>query len=93
MALSPKHSKIEIKAVTYHIFFTLRSLFWGIVMMVFQRVVTDDIVIHKGVSLRPEVPWLLLGVVWPVFETTKLVFEIQNVVRLLIPEGAILVLS
>ena len=81
------------KPITYHKFFTLRSLFRGVIMVVFQRVVADDVVVNKRVPLRPEIPWLLLWIVWSVFEPAQLVFEIEHVESLLVPQRPIFILG
>ena len=51
MVLSPVKD-IRNEMITYHEFFALRSLLWSIVVMVFQRIVGNDVVVHKGVSFR-----------------------------------------
>ena len=55
--------------------------------------VADDIVVYNCVFTRSVVPRLLLGVVGPILQSLKLIVEVEDVVGLLIPEGAVLVLG
>ena len=52
--------------------------------------VADNIIVHQGVFTGSEVPRLLLGVIRAVLQTLQLVVEVQNVVSLLVTQGAVL---
>ena len=52
--------------------------------------VADDVVVDQSVLSRAEVPGLFLWIVGTVLEALQLVIEVENVVRLLVPESTIL---
>ena len=52
--------------------------------------VADDVVVDQSVLSWTEVPGLFLWIVGTVLEALQLVIEVQNVVRLLVPESTIL---
>ena len=66
----------------------LLSWFWALLrwleMMVFHVDVTNDVIVNNSVFAGAEIPWLLLGVVWTIFETLKLVIKVQNIIGLLV---------
>lgn len=78
---------------TYLEFLAFGSLVRGVEVVVLQRVVADDVVVDEGVALWPEVPWLLLRIVRPVLQPLQLVLKVEHIVRLLVPEGLVLVLG
>ena len=59
--------------------------------MLLQADVTDDVVVGICILARPEVPRLLLGIVWALFKTFHLAFKVKNVVSLLISKRAVLI--
>lgn len=60
-------------------------------VVLLQIVIGNDIVIHKRVSLGPEVPGLVLGVVRASFQTRQLVLKINNVVGLFISQSSVFI--
>jgi len=58
-----------------------------------QICITQDVVVHIGVLSWSEVPWLVLGVVFTLFEALELVLEVQDVVGLFISQRSILIFS
>ena len=52
--------------------------------------VADDVVVDQSVLSWAEVPGLFLWIVRTVLEALQLVIEVENVVRLLVPESTIL---
>ena len=59
-------------------------------MMLSQIDVTDDVVVSLSVLSGSEIPWLFLGVIWPILETQHLVLKVDDVVGLFISQGFIL---
>ena len=62
-------------------------------MMVFLVHIANDVIVYDRVLARAEVPRLFLRVVRSIFEPLQLVLEIEDVVGLLVAEGAVLVLG
>ena len=52
--------------------------------------VADDVVVDQSVLSWAEVPGLFLWIVGTVLEALQLVIEVEDVVRLLVPESTIL---
>lgn len=77
---------------TYFEFFAFWSFFRGVVMVIGQWVVAYDVVVDQTVSFGSEVPWFLLGVVWPVFQTLQLILKVDHVECLLVAQCIILIL-
>ena len=71
----------------------LGALFRRLEMVLSHVDVADDVVVDNGVFARAEVPRLLLRVVWSIFKSLQFVLEVQDVVRLLIPECSVLFAS
>jgi hypothetical protein len=46
--------------------------------------IADDVVVSVCILARPEIPWFLLGVVWPALQTFQFVLKVENVEGLLI---------
>lgn len=67
------------------------SLLWRVKVVVFQRNIAHNVVVDEGVPLGPEVPWLLLRVVWSILQSRQLILKIQHVVGLLVSKGAVFV--
>jgi hypothetical protein len=65
----------------------------GLEVVLLQINVGNYVVITVGVLFGTEVPWLLLGIVFTLFESLKFVIEVQDVVGLLVSECAVLVLG
>ena len=72
-------------------FLTLRSFFGSVKVMIFERIVADDVVVDLGVAIWPEIPWLLFGIVRSVFQPSELVLEVQYVKGLFVAQGSVLV--
>ena len=62
-------------------------------MVICEVDVADDVVVYDCVFARPIEPRLLLGVVGPILQSLQLVAEVEDVVGLLVAEGAVLVLG
>lgn len=67
-------------------------LLWGLEVVFLHIEVGDDVVVNQGVFARAEVPRLCLGVVVALLEALELVVEVEDVVGLLVAEGAVAVL-
>lgn len=74
-------------------FLAFWPFFRCVVVMLFQIIVTDNIVVNKWISFGSEIPWLLFWIIWPIFKTCKFVFEVYYIVGLLISEGSIFILG
>ena len=48
--------------------------------------IANDVVVDLRVLAGPEVPRLLLGVVWAILQALQLVVEVEDVVSLLVPQ-------
>ena len=55
--------------------------------------VADNIIVHQGVFAGSKVPRLLLRVIGAVLQAFKLVVKVQNVVSLLVTQGAVLIVT
>lgn len=62
-------------------------------VMFLHRFIADNVPVDVCVLAWAEVPRLLLGVVRSLFEALQLILEVENIVRLLIAERSVLVLS
>ena len=66
------------------------SLVWGLEMVFSHADVAHDVVVHLSVFARAEIPRLLFREIRSVLEPHHFVFEVDDVVRLLIAQGSVL---
>ena len=62
--------------ITYILFSGHGPLLWRLEMMVFLINIADYVVVYDSILAWSEVPWLFLGVVWPVLKSFELVFKV-----------------
>ena len=86
------HIKLIKTNETYFKFFAFWSFLWSIIVMLFERIITYNIVINQWVSFRPEIPWFFFGVVRSILQSSKFVFKVDHIECLFITKGIIFVL-
>jgi len=69
----------------------LRSFIWSIKVMFLHRQVTQYIVADIRVLVWSEIPWFIFGIVCTIFQPTKFVLKVQQVVSLLISQRIVFV--
>ena len=69
----------------------LGSLLGWLEVVLFEVDVADYVVVYDSILAWAEVPWLFLGVVWPVLKSFELVLKVEHVVSLFVAECSVLI--
>ena len=77
--------------ITYILFSGHGPLLWRLEMMVLLINIADYVVVYDSILAWAEVPWLFLGVVWPVLKSFELVLKVEHVVSLFVAECSVLI--